>query len=145
MKKPLTPCQLCQQALAGCREVVSACHDERDRLRQELEQERARNTTLQQLLEESKQALELGARELRQAASRTERNLVGDVQLWLIKDFNVLYRCAQRLLDTLAVEYAAEPRDDAAHALRAQLERLKPAFTDTEEVRALMRERQARR
>jgi len=57
---------------------------------------------------------------------------------WLVKDFNVLYRCAKRVAD------ACRGRGDEGpyaplQELEAQLERLAPAFTDTEEVRKAMR------
>jgi len=57
---------------------------------------------------------------------------------WLVKDFNVLYRCAKQALD------ACRGRgDEGPYAplleLEAQLERLAPAFTDTEEVRKAAR------
>jgi hypothetical protein len=52
---------------------------------------------------------------------------------WLYKDFNVLYRVARIELDQLKEVGIVAP------ALEAQLERLAPAFTDTEEVRKAMR------
>lgn len=58
---------------------------------------------------------------------------------WLLKDFNVLYRVA---LDVS--ESDTRPTDECPpplRNLRAQLERLRSAFTDTEEVRAYLRER----
>ena len=140
MKRPLTKCQQAQKAFMDCREL--------------LKQEQERCATAEALLKEARDALGEGAAVLRQAAaaSRTERRLSQDVELyqrlqggdvpWLIKDFNVLYRVAQRLLDTLPIEHAGETRGEAAAELRRQLERLKPAFTDTEEVRELMRSRQ---
>jgi hypothetical protein len=53
---------------------------------------------------------------------------------WLVKDFNVLYRCAKNLAE------ACNGRGDVGpyqrlNELEAQLERLAPAFTDTEEIR----------
>jgi hypothetical protein len=59
---------------------------------------------------------------------------------WLIKDFNVLYRVAASLADACHGRGDGRPYEPF-RALDAQLERLKPAFTDTEEVRRLMRER----
>lgn len=59
---------------------------------------------------------------------------------WLIKDFNVLYAVTRDLL--LAVGRGNET--ETAHALNfvaAQLTRLKPAFTETEEVKRIVRER----
>lgn len=55
---------------------------------------------------------------------------------WLYKDFNVLYRALLRLVQQVegaGIDQMALP------AAKAQLERLKPAFTDTEEVRKAMR------
>lgn len=56
---------------------------------------------------------------------------------WLYKDFNVLYRVALDV-STSDVRPTAECPPPLRH-LRAQLERLAPAFTDTEEIRAAMR------
>jgi hypothetical protein len=55
---------------------------------------------------------------------------------WLVKDFNVLYRVADGALGQAQCDgyNTAHLRD-----LARQLERLKPAFTDTEEVRAYLR------
>lgn len=55
---------------------------------------------------------------------------------WLLKDFNVLYRIARVELDRLKEVGIVVPD------LAAQLERLKPAFTETEEVREYLRERE---
>jgi len=52
---------------------------------------------------------------------------------WLIKDFNVLYRVAR--------QYVEAGCDGDPAPLMLQLQRLEPAFTDTEEVRRLMREK----
>lgn len=57
---------------------------------------------------------------------------------WLVKDFNVLYRCAKRLSDACHGRGPDGPYKPL-HELDAQLERLAPAFTDTEEVRKAMR------
>lgn len=58
---------------------------------------------------------------------------------WLYKDFNVLYRVAKRFSEA-CMGRADDGKPYAAHeALKAQLERLAPAFTDTEEVRKAMR------
>lgn len=57
---------------------------------------------------------------------------------WLYKDFNVLYRCAKALADACNGRGDARPYPPL-RALEAQLERLAPAFTDTEEIRAAMR------
>lgn len=52
---------------------------------------------------------------------------------WLIQDFNVLYRCAAAFSD--ACEGKGDGKPYGPHlGLKAQLERLKPAFTDTEAV-----------
>jgi len=58
---------------------------------------------------------------------------------WLVKDFNVLYRAALDVSES-------DPRPTVEctppmRALRAQLERLRPAFMDTEEVREAVRQR----
>ncbi len=55
---------------------------------------------------------------------------------WLYKDFNVLYRVLANLVgqvDSNGFDQMALP------TAKAQLARLEPAFTDTEEVRAAMR------
>ncbi len=55
---------------------------------------------------------------------------------WLYKDFNVLYRVLLRLVQQVergGLDQAALP------SVKMQLDRLKPAFTDTEEIRAAMR------
>lgn len=55
---------------------------------------------------------------------------------WLYKDFNVLYRVLLRLVQQVegaGIDQMALP------GAKAQLERLAPAFTDTEEIRAAMR------
>ena len=58
---------------------------------------------------------------------------------WLYKDFNVLYRAALRFSEA-RMGRADDGRPYAAHeALKVQLRRLAPAFTDTEEVRKAMR------
>lgn len=55
---------------------------------------------------------------------------------WLVKDFNVLYRCAKQALD-------AAQRDGFVNAelvaLQVHVTRLESAFTDTEEVRKAAR------
>jgi hypothetical protein len=59
---------------------------------------------------------------------------------WLVKDFHVLYAVTLDLL--LAVGRGDET--ETAHALNfvaAQLDRLKPAFRETDEVRRILRER----
>ena len=57
---------------------------------------------------------------------------------WLVKDFNVLYRCAKQALD-------GAQRDGFVNAelvaLQVHVTRLAPAFTDTEEVRKAMVQR----
>lgn len=57
---------------------------------------------------------------------------------WLYKDFNVLYRCAKALADACMGRGDGRPYPPL-QALEAQLDRLLPAFTDTEEIRAAMR------
>lgn len=57
---------------------------------------------------------------------------------WLYKDFNVLYRVANCFVQAMhGVQDEAAQR--ALDGLVAQLSRLAPAFTDTEEIRAAMR------
>lgn len=131
MKKPLTPCQLCRRELVACRELLAK------------EQERC--ATAEALLREAQSALGEGAAALRDGAATVRRNALanGAQPSWLVKDFNVLYRVATQYLERtthLDQRFDAEQAD--SRDLRAQLERLKPAFTDTEEVRRLMRERQ---
>lgn len=55
---------------------------------------------------------------------------------WLYKDFNVLYRVAETAAYAMG---GWNDREKALAALKAQLERLEPAFTDTEEIRAALR------
>lgn len=69
-----------------------------------------------------------------------EAALVRLGESWLTKDFNVLYRVAQSLADACHGRGDGRPYEPLK-ALDAQLERLRPAFTDTQEVRRLMRER----
>jgi hypothetical protein len=59
---------------------------------------------------------------------------------WLYKDFNVLYRVAKKFSDVCSGLDGGKPYEPHK-ALMAQLERLLPAFTDTEEIRAAMRGR----
>ncbi len=67
---------------------------------------------------------------------RVKAMLAGQEPHWLTKDFNVLYRAA----DGAAVQACLDGYLTAhMRGLLLQLERLKPAFTDTEEVRAWMR------
>jgi hypothetical protein len=60
---------------------------------------------------------------------------------WLVKDFNVLYRVA---LDVSESQIDPSRESPPFRNMRAQLERLKPAFTDTEEVRAYLRAKAGR-
>lgn len=69
---------------------------------------------------------------------RVKAMLAGQEPHWLTKDFNVLYRCALAFSDACLGKGDGKPWGPH-QALQAQLERLKPAFTDTEEVRAWMR------
>lgn len=57
---------------------------------------------------------------------------------WLYKDFNVLYRVANSFVQRMHGVEDAQAQG-ALEALVVQLERLKSAFTDTEEIRAAMR------
>jgi hypothetical protein len=83
----------------------------------------------------------LGEGEKLASLLRVQAMARGEEPHWLTKDFNVLYRCARGF-------YEAWRSDDKLYApqthaaLGCQLERLKPAFTDTEEVRKWMRERE---
>ena len=54
---------------------------------------------------------------------------------WLVKDFDVLYRVARAELDGLAANGMNLPD------LRAQLDRLKPAFEQVQSLKASLRER----
>ena len=68
----------------------------------------------------------------------TEKLDVSKEPHWLYKDFNVLYR----VLKVLVRQIECAGFDQMAlMAARAQLERLAPAFADTEEIRAAMRQR----
>lgn len=59
---------------------------------------------------------------------------------WLVKDFNVLYRAAKRLAEAVDEEtlVTATPFN-ALQDLKAQLERLAPAYNVTEAERAAPR------
>lgn len=70
----------------------------------------------------------------------TEKLDVSKEPHWLYKDFNVLYRVAKKFCDVCSGLDGGKPYEPH-QALKAQLERLAPAFTDTEEIRAAMRER----
>lgn len=145
MKKPLSKCQQCQQALEACRQLVADGGNVRDQLRQRAEYAEKRLQEAENLLLECRGALLEGANVMREGAAAARRNTLaqGAQPSWLVKDFNVLYRVALQLFD--ATEESPDRKvERARHSLGVQLERLKPAFTDTEEVRALMRERQAR-
>lgn len=69
------------------------------------------------------------------AETRAVLMRLGDAAI--VKDFNVLYRVARRYLE--------QGCDGEPEELSRQLARLEPAFTDTEEVRRLMRERKGER
>ncbi len=73
-------------------------------------------------------------------ALRIEHAAGGNDAHWLLKDFNVLYATLRALLR--AVGTGDETK--TAHALNyaaAQLTRLEPAFTETEEVRRIFRDK----
>lgn len=53
---------------------------------------------------------------------------------WLIKDFNALYRAALKLFDECEGAFGGSA-ERTRRALGAQLERLKPAFAETEAAR----------
>jgi hypothetical protein len=76
--------------------------------------------------------------ELRQP--RILRAASGAEPHWLTKDFNVLYAVTRELLLAVGRGDTGETAR-ALNAVAAQLTRLKPAFTDTEEVKRLVRER----
>ncbi len=71
---------------------------------------------------------------------RMVARLSKDEPHWLVKDFNVLYRAAKAFSDVCAGLGDGKPYVPHKE-LQAQLERLAPAFNDTEEVRRLLRER----
>lgn len=71
---------------------------------------------------------------------RVKAMATGAEPSWLVKDFNVLYRCALAFSEACLGRGDARPYQPHLN-LQAQLERLKPAFTDTEEVREWMRQR----
>jgi hypothetical protein len=56
---------------------------------------------------------------------------------WLLKDFDALYRAAQRMLQSID---ACAVRGHEVAELRAQLERLKPAFAECEVARRMGRQ-----
>jgi hypothetical protein len=76
--------------------------------------------------------------ELKAEIARLKAELAQREPHWLVKDFNALYRAA------LAFSEACMGRGDgkpyAHHEALAQLERLRPAFQDTEVARRLARE-----
>lgn len=152
VQKPLSKCQQCQQALTACRELLATDTRVREQLREhnkyletQLEKAEAKVLTLQGLLQEAQGALTNGVQALRDGAADVRRNALanGAQPSWLVKDFNVLYRVALQYFDATD-NGKTQAAMKARRALGAQLERLKSAFTDTEEVRALMRERQER-
>jgi hypothetical protein len=59
---------------------------------------------------------------------------------WLTKDFNVLYAAAFAFSETCLGRGDGTPYGPHLE-LQAQLERLAPAFQDTEEMRAILRKR----
>jgi hypothetical protein len=73
-------------------------------------------------------------------ALRIEHAAGGNDAHWLLKDFNVLYAVTRALL--LAVGTGDETKTARAlDAVAAQLTRLKPAFTETEEVKRIFRDK----
>lgn len=143
MKKPLSKCQQCQQALEANRQLLADDTRIREQLREQVRHLEGQLKQSETALLEAQGALALGAGELRNSAALLRQNTLaqGAQPSWLVKDFNVLYRVALQLFD--ATEESPDRKvERARHSLGVQLERLKPAFTDTEEVRALMRERQ---
>jgi hypothetical protein len=102
-------------------ERVSA---ERDQLQAQFEQALA-------LLREAAPALLDGAKELRKVAQRAR----SAEPHWLVKDFNVLYASARALADACNGRGHGKPYGPLK-TLEAQLERLKPAFEETEATRA---------
>lgn len=75
--------------------------------------------------------VDLGEGEKLAQLLRVKAMAAGQEPHWLAKDFNVLYR--------VAMQSIYHPSPETLKALGLQLERLKPAFTDTEEVRKWMR------
>jgi hypothetical protein len=73
-------------------------------------------------------------------ALRIKHAAGGNDAHWLLKDFNVLYATLRALLRAVGRGNETE----TAHALNyaaAQLTRLEPAFTETEEVRRIFRDK----
>lgn len=89
-----------------------------------------------ELLNEAAPALLEGAQIIRHISMAA-----GGEPHWMTKDFNVLYRVALAFFDASEAAAHTAPSSRARQALGAQLERLKPAFTDTEQVRQVARER----
>lgn len=115
-------------------------------LADELAQVRAQRDLLQpqlaralELLAEAHPALQQGAAELRKVIARA----CGAEPHWLVKDFNVLYRAALKLFDEAEGAFGGSA-ERTRRALGTQLERLKPAFAETEAARAELAE-EARR
>ena len=83
-----------------------------------------------ELMNEAAPALLEGAAELRKVVARAQ----DPEPHWLVKDFNVLYVSARALADACNGRGDGRPYAPLK-ALEAQLERLKPAFAETEAVR----------
>lgn len=86
-------------------------------------------------LEAQKEKLEAAIRPLRVLDMAS-----GHEPHWLTKDFNVLYAAALAFSEACLGRGDGKPFEPHL-ALQAQLERLRPAFRDTEEVRAILRKR----
>lgn len=140
MKKPLSKCQQCQEALEACRQLVADGGNVRDQLRQQVTYLEGQLKETETALLEARQALGEGAQALRDDAAAARRNTLaqGAQPSWLVKDFNVLYRVAVSYFD--ATDGRTRAAQKARRDLGIQLERLKSAFTDTEEVKRLMTE-----
>lgn len=110
-------------------EVAAALGDELALVSRERDELRTQFERAVELLQEAGPALKEGAALLRGAAQRGA--MAQSEPHWLIKDFNVLYLAARRVIDT----YGAPP-DSRLSDLAAQLKRLQPAFTETEAARA---------
>lgn len=143
MKKPLTKCQQCQQALTACRELLAQDTRIREQLREQVKHLEGQLKECETQLVEARAALLDGAQALRQGAAAARQNTLanGAQPSWLVKDFNVLYRVALSYFDATD-NGRTRAAQKARRELGIQLERLKSAFTDTEEVRTLMREQQ---
>lgn len=73
-------------------------------------------------------------RDMLQLSLQRERQEAPTEPHWLIKDFNALYRAALKLFDECEGAFGGSA-ERTRRALGAKLERLKPAFAETEAAR----------